>query len=113
MKKALVILLLAIITGPVFAQTENRKITQVVVATYDGKSDRGYRFIDRSDDSTLLFSKIDPVLLKKFDLLNETSIGAAFRITFGTEKIRADSASNGKSSPLREELVILDLEEID
>jgi hypothetical protein len=113
MKKSVIVLLLAIITNQVFAQEENRKITQVIVATYDGKSDLGYRFIDRIDDSQILFRKIDPVLLEKFDLSDDALLGAAFRITFGTEIFYPEPDDKGKDNPLREVLVILDLEMVD
>ncbi|MCJ7466109.1 MAG: hypothetical protein MUO53_05375 [Maribacter sp.] len=113
MRKSIIVLLLAELSNQVFAQEENRKITQVIVATYDGKSDLGYRFIDRIDDSQILFSKIDLVLLEKFDLMDDTLIGAAFRITFGTEIFYAESADEGNEIPMREQLVILDLDLVD
>jgi hypothetical protein len=113
MKKSIFIILLAIITNQVFAQEENRKITQVIVATYDGKSNLGYRFIDHIDDSQILFKKIDPILLEKFDLSDDALIGATFRITFGTEIFYPEPEGKGNNILLREVLVILDLEVVD
>ncbi len=95
------------------AQDDKGKVTHIIDATYDSKSNLGYRFINRLDKTPILFAQIEPELLQKFNLAEDSLIGSAFEITYGTKKFYPEGKDAENSFPFKEELVILDLEEMD
>lgn len=113
MRKYITILMVLAVAQIVEAQDETNKITHIIDATYDSKSEEGYRFINRLDESPITFAQIAPELLQKFDLDDDSLIGSAFQTTYGTEKFYPEGKDAENSRPFKEELIILDLETIE
>jgi len=65
------------------------------------------------DKTPILFAQIEPELLKKFNLADDSLVGSTFQITYRTEKFYPKGNDTGNSVPFKEELAILDLEQIE
>ena len=113
MKKYILLIILLLATYLSNAQDELRKITHIINATYDSKSELGYGFIDRLDQTPITFTQIEPRLLQFFDLNDDSLVGSSFQITYGTEKIYPEGKDAANSLPIKEDLVILDLKSIE
>ncbi len=91
------------------AQDENLKLTKIVEANFDSKTEQGYTFYNRMDESAIVFAQIEPQLLQKFNLNDDHLEGSTFKITYGTEKFYPEGENAENSLPIREQLIILDL----
>lgn len=107
------VFLFMLTVNAITAQNEDKKITHIIHATYDNESELGYHFINRLDHTPILFAQIEPELLQKFNLDDDTLIGSTFEITYSMEKFYPEGKDAENSLPFKEELVILDLEQID
>jgi hypothetical protein len=92
------------------AQDEQPKLTKIIEATFDSKSEEGFIFFNRMNESAIVFAQIEPRLLQRFNLNDDSLEGSTFKITYGTEKFYPEGDDAGNSLPIREQLIILDLE---
>lgn len=82
------LMLLVLVVGSASAQEKKDKSqTKIAVATYDGRSSEGYYFTNNLDESSMLFTKIRPEVMKVYDLKDRAYIRETFRITYNKEKI--------------------------
>ncbi len=95
------------------AQELDKKITKIIEATFDSRSELGYRFITRMNQSPVLFSQIDRDVLQDYNFSDDSLVGASFRITYGTARFYSERGDTEDRALLKEELIILELEEID
>ncbi len=79
MTKSLTIAFLFLNIGIIFSQKED-----TITATFDGWDDNSYYFIDNSNE-VIDFDTIDVVVLKKYDLRNDSYVGEKFNIIFKKE----------------------------
>lgn len=84
------------------AQSNDKSITKIAVATYVGLSTEGYYFTNDLDESPMLFAKIRPEALKRCNLNDHLYIRKTFRIIYGIDTI------DGK-----DQLTIINLEQLD
>ena len=71
------------------AQTNKQKSeTKIAVATYTGSSTEGFYFTNNLNQSSMLFVKIRPEVLKEYDLSGRVYIRKTFRITYNIEKVK-------------------------
>ncbi|GGG49329.1 hypothetical protein [Bizionia arctica] len=101
MKKFLILLILLGTSSMISAQETAKNADKVIHATYDGYDGDGFYFINQKDNQKMLFVRISPPVLKKFDLMDDTSIGKLFEVSYDLEKV-------GNS----EQPVIINLEKI-
>ncbi|WP_431160727.1 hypothetical protein [Flagellimonas beolgyonensis] len=113
--KYLTLLMLLTLTTMVHAQEEEKDqhLTYIIDATYDSKSELGYRFIKRLDGMSVVFAQIEPRLLEFFNLDDDSLVGSTFRITYFREPNFPDRAVGKDSIPVREDLIISDLVQIE
>lgn len=87
--KKLMMLLMVSVMGIGYAQVENNKAsTKRAVATYTGSSTQGYYFTNDLDESSMLFNKVRPDVLKKYDLSDRSYIRETFRVYYNVETIK-------------------------
>ncbi|MCJ7467788.1 MAG: hypothetical protein MUO53_13975 [Maribacter sp.] len=101
MKKLLLVGFLSAFINVAIGQ-DAKSITKIAVATHDGNSTEGYYFRNELDEGPMLFAKIRPEVMKRFDLKDESNIGESFRVTYNIKKV-------GNI----EELTIINLEKLD
>lgn len=86
--KKMYLILLVLVVGSVGAQEKKEESqTKIAVATYDGRSSEGYYFTNDLDESSMLFAKVRPEIMKVYDLKNRTYIRETFRITYNVGKM--------------------------
>jgi hypothetical protein len=84
MKKIIITIVLSFLFGFAFSQEGDKKLTHIVTATFDSKKEVDYLFYDRLDQSKLLFAAIEPRILEKVNLNDDSLIGLIFIITYGS-----------------------------
>ncbi|MGJ8738366.1 hypothetical protein [Zobellia laminariae] len=113
MKKLIPLLILVLVANILQGQSEDSKIMHMIDASYDSKSELGYLFISRLDESPITFNQINLELLQKFNLNDDSLKGSTFKITYGTEKLYAEENNAQNSIPIKEKKIILNLEQIE
>jgi len=113
MKKSILLFLFILAVHMLHAQNEDRKIKHIILATYDGKSELGYRFINRLNEAPITFPQIELGLLQNFKLNDDSLMSSTFKITYGIEKYYPKGKDGQNSLPFKEQLIILNLEQIE
>ncbi|MCG2461863.1 hypothetical protein K8352_13975 [Flavobacteriaceae bacterium F89] len=78
-----IIIALALLMGTVgTTKAQDVQKAVIVIATYSGNSTDGYYFTNDLDQRGILFAQIEPEVLNKYDLNNNTFLNKTFRVTY-------------------------------
>ncbi|WP_419214097.1 hypothetical protein ACNR9Q_08085 [Maribacter sp. X9] len=114
MKNVFLVLTLGLLINIVWSQDKTEKINFIIEGTYDAKTDRGYRFINRLDNTPILFDQVRPRLHIKSNLEDDSLIGSMFKITYGTEEFKQNGPEGlNNGLPYKEKLIILNMKLIE
>lgn len=80
--KSIVITLLFLIGSLGTTKAQETQRAKIIIATYSGNSTEGYYFTNDLDQTDIKFAKVDPEVLKKYDLNGTTYLRKTFRVTY-------------------------------
>ena len=86
--------------GMTKAQEEGQR-AKIIIATYSGNSTDGYYFTNDLDQTDIKFSKVDPEVLKKYDLNGASYLRKTFRVTYinDTDDETSSTTTDDTKSP--------------
>src|SRR5690606_36384618 len=106
-----VIIALALLIGSIgILKAQETQKAIIIVATYSGNSTDGYYFTNDLDQKDMLFAKIEPETLKKYDLNSSTFLNRTFRVTYinDTEAESSSTAPDAKNPKKIIDLVLIE-----
>src|SRR5690606_36179405 len=80
--KSIVITLVFLIGSLGVTKAQEAQRAKIIIATYSGNSTEGYYFTNDLDQTDIKFAKVDPEVLKKYDLNATTYLRKTFRVTY-------------------------------
>ena len=89
MKIVLMLFILLSSTSIISAResTKYKDPDKIIHATCEGHYTEGFYSIKKGDKRKMLFVRISPLVLMKFDLMDDSSVGKLFEVSYDLEKV--------------------------
>lgn len=86
MRNFLIALIIMMVAKTGMAQ-QNKSITKIAIATYDGDSTEGYYFTNELDEGQLFFNNARLEVLKIYNLKDKSNLRESFRVTYNIDSV--------------------------